>query len=140
MDTMLGSVRCPLAAQGMPLAPETGQSQPAYLGRFQPHGRTLGWRDSADGGYYFVYYRNHSSTGRLFKRIRAFTHGKLLAGRWDGLALLPVAEGPKLTGSIVDIVAAGPTGTRPETIYVALTDTEGVLRRRSTTRIVAYDL
>lgn len=101
-------------------------------------GKTVSWM-GADGQPVLLTARNQSSIGRFFQRVASFSHGQLLALRWDGLTLTTVAEGPKIPGFIpdLDLGTARPGG---RTAYAALVQTEGALVRTMKTRVVAYDL
>lgn len=101
-------------------------------------GKTVSWI-GADGQPILLTARNQSSIGRFFQRVASFSHGQLLALRWDGLTLTTVAEGPKIPGFLPDL-DLGPTRPGGRTAYTALVQTEGALVRATKTRVVAYDL
>ncbi|MDW7711936.1 MAG: VCBS repeat-containing protein [Deferrisomatales bacterium] len=105
---------------------------------FRVQGRTLSWVGN-DGRPVLLTARNQSSVGRILQRIASFSHGQLLALRWDGLTLTTVAEGPKIPGFIPDL-DLGPQRPEGRTAYVALVQTEGGLFRTMNTRLIAYDL
>jgi len=105
---------------------------------FRVHGRSVSWVGQ-DGQPLILTPKNHSSIGRIFQRSASFSHGQLLAYRWDGLTLATVAEGPKIPGYFPD-VDLGPARPDGRTVYAALVQSEGTLFRTVTSRVVAYDL
>lgn len=105
---------------------------------FKVQGKTVSWI-GADGQPILLTARNQSSIGRFFQRVASFSHGQLLALRWDGLTLTTVAEGPKIPGFLPDL-DLGPARPGGRTAYTALVQTEGALLRTTKTRVVAYDL
>ncbi|MEW6487295.1 MAG: VCBS repeat-containing protein [Thermodesulfobacteriota bacterium] len=105
---------------------------------FKVQGKTVSW-SGADGQPILLTARNQSSIGRFFQRVASFSHGQLLALRWDGLTLTTVAEGPKVPGFLPDL-DLGPARPGGRTAYIALAQTEGALVRTTKTRVVAYDL
>ena len=104
---------------------------------YRVQGRTVSWR-GPDGTPYLVLYRNHASLGRIFQRVGGFSHGQMLMYRWDGLTLLPVAEGPKIPGMIADIDLYRADGR--SILYAALVQTEGALFKKRRFRVLAYGL
>ncbi len=104
---------------------------------YRVQGRTVSWH-GPDGTAYLVLYRNHASLGRLFQRVGGFSHGQVLMYRWDGLTLLPVAEGPKIPGMIADIDLLRLHGG--SVLYAALVQTEGTLFKKRRFRVLAYTL
>ncbi len=102
---------------------------------YRVQGRTVLWR-GPDGGPYLVLYRNHASLGRIFQRVGGFSHGQMLVYQWDGLTLLPVAEGPKIPGMIADIDLYRANGR--SVLYAALVQTEGTLFKKRRFRVLAY--
>jgi hypothetical protein len=105
---------------------------------FRVQGKTVSWI-GADGQPILLTARNQSSIGRFFQRVANFSHGQLVALRWDGLTLTTVAEGPKIPGFLPDL-DLGPARAGSRTAYTALVQTEGALVRTTKTRVVAYDL
>ncbi|MBE0616775.1 MAG: VCBS repeat-containing protein [Proteobacteria bacterium] len=105
---------------------------------FRVQGKTVSWL-GADGQPILLTARNHSSIGRILRRIASFSQGQLMAFRWDGLSLTTVAEGPKIPGYFPDL-DLGPARPDGRTVYVALVQTEGTLFQTLQSRIVAYDL
>ncbi|RMG85352.1 MAG: VCBS repeat-containing protein, partial [Candidatus Dadabacteria bacterium] len=103
---------------------------------YRVHGRTLSRLVGAEPQ--LVLFRNEGTLSRVFQRVAAFSHGQALLWKWDGLTLVPVAEGPKVPGAFVDIdwdpTAAG------KRFYALLVQTEGTLFRKERHRLLAYDL
>ncbi len=104
---------------------------------YRVQGRTVSW-PGPDGAPYLVLYRNYASLGRIFQRVSGFSHGQILMYRWDGLTLLPVAEGPKLPGMIADIDLYRAEGK--SVLYAVLVQTEGALFKKRRFRVLAYAL
>jgi hypothetical protein len=100
-------------------------------------GKTVAWK-GPDGTPYLLTQKNHSGTGRVFRRAPSYSQGQVLAVRWDGLTLLPAAEGPKLPGFMADLDVSSSAGR--SVLYVAWVRSEGMLFPKWTTRIAAYGL
>lgn len=107
---------------------------------YRIHGKTLCW-EAPNGQHLLLTYRNYSSLSRIFTRATSYSHGQILAFRWDGLALLDVALGPKFRGFVADVAIASSSGGAPqEFLYAALVESEGTLFKKETTKILVYQL
>jgi len=106
---------------------------------YRVEGKTQ-WCPDADGSPVLLLQKNQASLGRAFNRLASFSHGQLLAMRWDGLTLTDVAEGPKIPGYIVDLDVNRAPSAQGTTLYAALVQTEGTLFRKVRSRVIAYDL
>ncbi len=103
---------------------------------YRVHGRTLS-RLSQGSTPEFVLFKNYGGISRVFRRIASFSYAQLLVWKWDGLTMVPVAEGPKVPGALVDLDwdPASP-GRR---VYALLVRSEGTLFRKDRHRILVYE-
>jgi len=103
---------------------------------YRVHGRTLSRLSQGDAPE-FVLFKNYGSLSRVFRRIASYSHAQLLVWKWDGLTMVPVAEGPKVPGALVDLDwdPASP-GRR---VYALLVQSEGTLFRKDRHRILVYE-
>jgi len=106
---------------------------------FLVEGKTVSWT-GADGNAVLFLQKNQATLGRIFKRIPSYSHGQLMAYRWDGLTLTTLAEGPKIPGHLVDLDTGSSAAGGAATLYAALVQTEGTLFRKTQSRVVAYEL
>lgn len=104
------------------------------------YGKTSVWRGPG-GSSYLLLPRNHAGLTRFLGKTRVFSHGQVSALTWDGLTLVPVAEGPKLPGYIPDLdVGPSPGRAQASTLYVALVQSQGAFFKNTSTLILSYDL
>lgn len=102
-------------------------------------GRTLWWKSPGEQ-HLLLTFKNNSSLSRIFTRSTSYSHGQIIALRWDGLALMTVAEGPKMRGFITDVATAPLASDHSIILYVAFVESEGTLFKKETTKIIAYEL
>ena len=106
---------------------------------FRVEGKTVSWAGSG-GPPVLLLQKNQAAFGGVFDRAPSFSHGQLLAYRWDGLTMATMAEGPKIPGFLVDLDVAPSGSGGGTTLYAALVQSEGTLFRKVQSRVIAYDL
>ncbi len=133
-------VESPDPIKGSPLILRGQERLPGYQDedRLVVHGRTAVWH-APGGGALILTARNEAGSSRIFRRSAQYSHGQIVAWRWDGLSLIPAGESPKLPGYLPDLLLApGPHGG--QTLYAALVQSEGTVFPKTSTRLVAFDL
>lgn len=106
---------------------------------FRVQGKTLLWQEPS-GTAHLLLQKNHALT-TLFRRARSYSQSQLVAFHWDRLGLAAGGASPKLPGYLADVTLA-PTPLRAgaTTVYGLLNQTEGLVLRDKTFRLLAWDL